>query len=326
MKISDVGEKGLVALAKKIFRSGEIVKVGIGDDAAVLDVDGRSVVVTTDMLVSGTHFPPGTTPEQMARKAVVANVSDIAAMGASPLALLFSVALPRNLELSFVKRMMREMDKVAGEYGAYVVGGDLDESDKIIITGIAIGIFRNGKITKRSGARPSDLVVVTGKLGGASAGLKILLEKILKKGFERLVRAQLEPRARVREAEALAKAGLVNSAIDLSDGLASNLWHLSRESGVKLTIERDLVPDDPLVKKFCAAEHLNPDDFVLFGGEDFELALTVRPEKLWRVMKILQKKGCPATVIGRVSKGRGVQIKKNGKTSELPDRGYEHFQ
>ncbi len=299
--------------------------VGIGDDAAVLDLNGKNVVVTTDMLVSGTHFPPGTTPEQMARKAVVANVSDLAAMGASPLALLFSVALPRGLELSFVKRMMEEMDQVAGEYGAYVVGGDLDESDKIIITGIAIGTFRKGKILKRSGARPGDLVVVTGTLGKASAGLKILLEKMPRKGFEKLVRAQLEPSARVQEGEALSMSGLANSAIDLSDGLASNLWHISRESGVKLTIDRDQIPDDPLVKKFSNAKRLPLDDFVLFGGEDFELALTVRPEKLWRVKKILEGKGCPVTVIGRVSRGRGVYIKKKGKTSVLPDRGYEHF-
>lgn len=319
-----MGEKAIVELARKTFRRGEIVKVGIGDDAAVLDVNGTDLVVTTDMFIAGTHFPAGTSPEHMAMKAVAATISDLAAMGSKPLGMLFSVALPRNLDYSFVKRMLKTIDRAARSYGAYVIGGDLDESKDITIAGVALGLT-HGRTLLRSGAKAGDLVAVTGTVGNASAGLEILLKKLPRGGFQKLVIAQLEPRARVREGEALAKSGLVNSAIDLSDGLASNLWQLTRESKVKVTINRGLVPEDPLLKKFCKKYGRTPDDFVLFGGEDFELLFTVKPRGWKSVSKTLQRLGTKAIVIGRVEKGRGVYLKKNGKCSELLDKGYEHF-
>lgn len=325
MKLNRAGERAVIELARKICRRGRRVKVGIGDDAAVLDIDGADLVATTDMLVAETHFPPGTTPEQMARKAVVSNLSDLAAMGAEPLAVLFSVALPRDTEMSYVKRILKAMDSVAAEYGTYLVGGDLDESGGIILSGFALGLVRGGKLLKRSGAKVGDLVAVTGELGGSSAGLKILSDKIPKDDFLDLVRAQLEPRARLKEGLVLSKSGKVNSAIDLSDGLASNLWQLSEESGIKITIERESLPENPLVKNFSKKHGLDPDDFVLYGGEDFELVFTLKPENWEEVRRGLEKVGCNATVIGRVEKGKGVNIEENMKVRELPDRGYEHF-
>lgn len=315
----------VIELARKICRKGKNVKVGVGDDAAVLEVEGVNLVATTDMLVAKTHFPPGTTPEQMARKSVVANLSDLAAMGAKPLAVLFSVALPRNLDLSFVRRMLKTMDSVAGKYGAYVIGGDLDESDGIVIAGVALGIVQKGELLKRSGAEAGDLVAVTGSLGKASAGLRILTEKIPRTDFSPLVRAQLEPRARVREGEVLAKSGAVTSAIDLSDGLASNLWQLAKESGVRITIDRESVPDDRLVTKLAKTRGLGPDDFVLFGGEDYELLFTVKLVGWEKVRRAFKRTGTNATVIGRVERGGGVYVVEKGKRSKLPERGFEHF-
>ena len=326
MKLSDVGERALVELARKICRRGPRVRIGIGDDAAAIDIDKRRcLVATTDMLVARTHFPPGTTPEQMGHKAVVVNLSDVAAMGAEPLALLFSVGLPRKLEVSFVRRIVRSMDAVARRYGTYVVGGDLDETDDITITGVAFGVADCQRLLTRSGARPGNLIAVTGELGSAAAGLKILLEKLPSEGYERLLRAQLEPAARVREGVLLAKSGKVTATIDVTDGLAANLWQISRESGAKLIIDYARLPVHRLTQKLAVHQKINSDDFVLFGGEDLELLFTVRRGGLARVQKALERVGTRVTVIGRVAEGRGVFMKKRGKIQKLPDRGYEHF-
>ncbi|MCS7131497.1 MAG: thiamine-phosphate kinase, partial [Hadesarchaea archaeon] len=204
LKLSDVGERALVELARAICAKGPKVEVGIGDDAAAIDIDGRYLVVTTDMLVAGWHFPPGTTAEQMGLKAVIVNLSDLAAMGAEPLGLVFSVGLPRDLDVEFVRKMIRGMDATARKYGTYVVGGDLDESEEIIIAGAAFGLARKRMLLTRSGAKPGNIVAVTGSLGAAAAGLKILLERLPSRGYEGLIKAQLEPSARVKEGMALA--------------------------------------------------------------------------------------------------------------------------
>lgn len=325
MKISDVGERALVELARRICKRGPRIKVGIGDDAAAVDIDGKYLVATTDMLVAGTHFPRGTTAAQMGFKAVVVNLSDLAAMGAEPLGLIFSVGLPRTLDVGFVKDMLRGMDRAARSYNTYVIGGDLDESDEITIAGAAFGLARKGQLLTRSGARPGDLIAVTGRLGAASAGLKVLLGGIPTKGYEQLVRAQLEPRARVRAGSVLAKSGSVTSAIDITDGLAANAWQISRMSKVKMILNYEKLPIDPVAKKFARSRGLDVNDFALFGGEDFELLFTVRLRGWEKVRQALKRVGATAALIGRATRGRGVFIQRGGKVRTLPDRGYEHF-
>lgn len=326
MKLSEVGERALVENARKIFRRGGRVRIGIGDDAAAIDIDEkRCLIVTTDMLVESIHFPPSTKPEQIGCKSVVVNLSDIAAMGAEPLGLVFSVALPRELEVQIANRIMKGMDSAAKEYGTYVVGGDLDESKEITIAGAAFGLADRDKLLKRSGAKEGDLVAVTGEFGAASAGLKILLEKLPKHGYEKLVEAQLEPKARVKEGRALARCGLVKAAIDVSDGLATNLWNLARESKVKLIVDRDWIPIHPLVKKLSQQHGFDIDEFTLFGGEDFELIFTVPPKAWDKVRFALRRLGTTATKIGLVARGRGVFMKEGKTIRLLEDRGYEHY-
>ncbi len=325
MKISDMGERALVELARKICKRGPRIKVGIGDDAAAVDIDGKYLVATTDMLVAGTHFPRGMTAAQMGLKAVVVNLSDLAAMGAEPLGLIFSVGMPRNLDVRFVKEMLQGMDRAARSYNTYVVGGDLDEGSEITIAGAAFGLARKGQLLTRSGARPEDLIAVTGKLGAASAGLKMLLDRSPTKGYGRLVRAQLEPRARVKEGQVLAKSGSVTSAIDITDGLAANAWQISRMSKVKMILDYEKLPVDLAAEKFARSRGLDVDNFSLFGGEDFELLFTVRPPGWEKVRRALKRVGGRAAIIGLVEKGRGVFIRRRGKLRSLPDRGYEHF-
>jgi len=325
MKLSDVGERSLVELARRVCKLGPRVEVGIGDDAAAINIGDRYLVVTTDMLVAGTHFPPGTTAEQMGRKAVAVNLSDLAAMGAEPLGLVFSVGLPRDLEVGFVRRMLRSMDAAARVYGAYVVGGDLDESGEIIIAGAAFGLANKGQLLTRSGAKPGDIIAVTGSLGAAAAGLKILLERLPARDYGGLVKAQLEPVARVREGMSLAKGGYATAATDITDSLAANLWQVSKMSGVKSIIDRARIPIHPLARKFAESHGLEVDEFALFGGEDFELLFTVRPDGWRKVRLALKRIGTPVSAIGHVAGGRGVYIEREGALEKLPDRGYEHF-
>ncbi|HID60471.1 MAG TPA: thiamine-phosphate kinase [Hadesarchaea archaeon] len=325
MKLSDVGERALIKIARDVCKQGGGVRVGIGDDAAVIEVGGKYIVATTDMLVAGSHFPPGTTPKQMGKKAVVVNLSDLAAMGAEPLGLIFSVALPRRLDVKFVRQLVQGMDETARKYGTYVVGGDLDESDEITIVGAAFGTTHKRKLLKRSGAKEGDLVTVTGTFGAASAGLKLLQKKLPAKGYQTLVDTILEPSARLKEGNLLARSGAVTSAIDVTDGLAANLWQLAEESRVKITVDRGKIPAHPLAKKFAVQHDFDVDDFVLFGGEDFELLFTVTPKDWRKVQHALERVGTTPTVIGRVSGGKGVFIRDKEKIRMLPNRGYEHF-
>jgi thiamine-monophosphate kinase len=325
LKLHEFGERRLVELVRRICRPGKGVVVGIGDDAAAVEMDGQCIVATTDMLVSKQHFPPGTSPEQMGRKAVAVNLSDLAAMGASPLGLLFSVGLPRDLDVGFVERIVRGMDRAAREYGTSVVGGDIDESDEIVIAGAAFGSCRRERLMRRSGARPGDILAVTGSLGAASAGLSILLGKKPAGGYRALTKAQLDPVPRVREGIALAGTGAVTSAIDITDSLASNLWQIARESGVRIVLEADKLPVHPLVLKYAEDAGMDPMEFALFGGEDLELLLTLRPDRIDRAFRALRRIGTALTPIGRVERGRGALVEKSGRIMRLPDRGYEHF-
>jgi len=220
---------------------------------------------------------------------------------------------------------VKSMNIMAREYGTYVVGGDLEEGDEIIISGAAFGLAHRKKLLRRSGAREGDLVAVTGRLGAASAGLKLLLEKLPAEEYQALIKTQLVPPARLKEGRSLALSGVVTAAIYVTDGLAANLWQLARESKVKIVIDRDCVPEHPLVRKFAAQHGFNVDDFVLFGGEDFELLFTVRPRGWAKVRRALERVDTTVTPIGRVHRGSGVFIQVEKETRPLPDRGYEHF-
>jgi thiamine-monophosphate kinase len=322
-KLSEVGEGALVRIARRIFGKGGSVLLGIGDDAAVVRVGGRLLALTTDMLVARTSFPEIATPEQMGKKAVAVNFSDLAAVGARPIALLLSIALPADLEVSFARRMMTAIERETRRYGAYVVGGDLDESGEISIAGFAAGLVE-GKILSRGGAGPGELVGVTGTLGGAAAGLDAI-RRGMGGRFRRLVRSQLEPEVRCEEGVILGKCREVTAAIDISDSFAYNLWQIAEESGVRVVVEKKRIPVDPLVRKYCEVTRADPYDFALFGGEDYELLFTVRPSSLPRLRAMFERAGRRFTLVGRTERGRGVWIEEDGKVRRLPKVGYEHF-
>lgn len=325
MKLKDIGERALLEIAREICAKGPNVEVGVGDDAAAMDIGDEHLVITTDMLIGHVHFPPGTPVEQIGRKAMIVNLSDLAAMGANPLGLVFSIGAPRDTEADFIEKLLESMNSQAKKYDAYLVGGDLNESKDIIISGTAFGRIPKDQLLTRSGAQAGDVIAVTGDLGGATAGVKILVEGLRQEGYEELVKAFTEPTARIEVGRILAESGGTTSAIDVTDGLAANLWQISRMSKVKLIIDEEKLPINPIVEKFSKEHDFDLEDFTLFGGEDFELLFTVKKEAWDSVKKAIEDQRIQVTVIGEVSKGSGVYVKKNGKEEELPDRGYEHF-
>lgn len=316
MRLREVGERKLLERVRRLFPKAPWVEVGIGDDGAVLRAGKGRLVVCSDMLTSSRDLPPGVDLFYLGWKAVVSNLSDLAAMGARPLALLFSLGLPPGLEEEEANRILRGIRRASSLHGVPVVGGDFSGCEEVVVSGAGIGTAERALL--RGGASPGELLALTGEVGTAAAGLEVLRRK--RRGYGRLVRGFLRPRARVREGRVLAEGG-ATSAIDLSDGLAQGLWRLAEESGVRLRVDPSSLPLSPQLSSFCGREGLSALDFALYGGEDFELLFTLPPSRWEAVRRALEGVGCRASLIGRVEGGRGVFL--GGK--KLPDRGYEHY-
>ncbi|QDA31110.1 thiamine-phosphate kinase [Thermococcus indicus] len=288
----------------------------LGDDAGAIKLGDEWLVATNDMLVRKTDVPEVMTPEQVGFKAVTMNVSDVAAMGAKPVGFLFSLGVPENLSGEYLEGIAKGIGEAIEFYGVPVLSADTNEADDLIIDGIALG--RTKRLLTRSGARPGDLVCVTGDLGRALAGLLVwkhgldVPEKIREPLYEKL----LEPRARVEEGTKLSK--LANAAIDVSDGPSKELHLLARMSGVRIEVEAQKLPVREEAREVAKALGLDPIEMALASGEEFELIFTI-PENLLEELPIR------CTVIGRVLEGAGVYITTDGKRREMPVLGWEHL-
>lgn len=302
-KVSSIGERALISRLSEIFnapegkeRKQEGILVGAGsDDCAVLDLKGEDcLVVTTDMLHRTTDFPEGMTPWQMGWMSAAVNLSDIAAMGAEPAGLLVAIGMPSDTEIAFIEELARGIQACAEFCGTAVIGGDLDTHFELTITGTALGKVKKSQLLLRKGAKPGDLVCVTGYTGSAGAALKAIQSK--KTVSETVLKALFEPVPRTGEAKELAESGAVTSMMDTSDGLAMSLYDLSRQSKVGFRIRENALPILPEVRKFAS----DPEElleFALYTGGDFELIFTVDPERLKKVQNI-----CNLTIIGECTK------------------------
>ncbi len=298
-KVSSIGERALISRLSEIFnapdgeeRRQEEVLIGAGsDDCAVLDLKGEDyLVVTTDMLHMTTDFPEGMTPWQMGWMSAAVNLSDIAAMGAEPTGLLMAIGMPSDTEIAFVEELAKGIQACAAFCGTSVIGGDLDTHAELTITGTALGRVKKSQLLLRKGAKPGDLVCVTGYAGSAGAALKAVQSK--KPVSENVLKALFEPVPRTREAKQLAESGAVTSMMDTSDGLAMSLYDLSRQSKTGFKIRENALPILPEVRKFASGpEELL--EFALYTGGDFELIFTINPERLKKVQNI-----CNLTIIG----------------------------
>lgn len=324
--VDEFGEREIIEIIFKCLESMPNAPVPFGDDASAIDIGGgRLAVVKTDMLVGRTDVPPGMSFWQAARKAVVMNVSDLAAKGVQPIAVLASIGLPRGLTKEEIEEIGRGLNDGAREYGAYILGGDTNEASDLVISCAAFGICTKQGFMKRSGAEPGDLVAVTGFFGKTASGLKILL-----RGFSAppkiknvLVDAVLMPKARLKEGLILAQTQAVTSSIDSSDGLAWSLHELSLASHVGFTI--DFLPIAQEAKEFAEAHNLDLAELALYGGEEYELVVTVKP-KLWKkAEEALKEVGSNLIKIGFVTEEPTLLLKTKERTVHIEARGWEHF-
>jgi thiamine-monophosphate kinase len=322
MRLKHLGERRVVAMIRRFFsQERRDVLLGIGDDAALVRTPG-SLLLTTDILVEDEDFRlTDHPPRLLGRKALNVNLSDVAAMGGRPLHALVGLALPGSIEADWLRAFMGGFRSAAREAGVALVGGDLSGAEKVLISVTVTG--RAPYAVKRSGARPGDAIFVSGTLGDAAGGLR-LVEKGGSRGVVKAVRpllkAFLDPSPRLELGAYLAERRLASAMIDLSDGLSVDLAHICAESGVGAEVEAERVPISAALD--CLAR--DPLAMALDGGEDYELLFTVRPGKAAAVEALAPKFGL--TRIGTVRPGRRITLIGPGKKKRpLRARGFEHF-
>lgn len=326
--------KQIRALAESRGGSSDLIR-GIGDDAAVFrSVPGFDVVVSTDLLVEDVDFRRDTTqPELLGHKALAVSLSDIAAMGARPRWALLSIGVPEDIWNSdCIDQFYAGFFKLADRYGVKLIGGDLSRtSARIVIDSIVIGECPSNRELYRSGAQPGDQIYVTGYLGDAAAGLR-LLERGARLNPDRgarhlvdnLLLRQLQPEPRVGWGLLLGEKQLASAMIDISDGLSSDLTHLCDESDVGALVEASRLPIDEVVSEVCGRRALDPLMLALHGGEDFELLFTVSPEKVRGLPTRVD--GVSITRIGEIKTAdEGVRISEGSRVWKLEPGGWEHF-
>jgi len=322
----EIGERTLIELMLRWITPMPGMPLPFWDDAMAIDLgDGRAVVLNTDMLVWETDVPPGMTPYQAARKAVVMNFSDLGAKGVQPQGFMASLGIPRDLEVESIEEMARGFEAGAREYGGYVIGGDTNEASDIIISGTALGVARKDKLIKREGAKPGDILATTGPFGLTASAFKILLEgKEPPEGLrETLTQSVYHPEARIREGVALAESGAATSSIDSSDGLSVSLHDLSRSSGVGFRVEA--LPIPPEVATYAEHHEMDPNDLALHGGEEYELVFTLAEGRLEDAREALAAVGCELLELGVATRETGIVAVKNGVESPIEKKGWEHF-
>ncbi len=287
---------------------------GIGDDCAVLSIGGgESLLFTADMLVEDIHFSRVTiSPYDLGRKSLAVNLSDVAAMGARPVATLLSLSIPKDLDPSWAEEFIRGYHSLSFEHGVALVGGDTTSSvSQITISVTAIGRAASSNIKRRSAAQVRDIVMVTGRLGDSAAGLRELMSG---GGEGAFVTAHRLPTARIEEGVWLGAQRGVHAMMDISDGVGSDIRHIVSKSGVGVRIDLDKLPTyhDPRT--------------ALCGGEDYELLLTVSPDEAPEIVSQFNAQfAVSLTPIGEIIDGKSVEWRLNGEVAADDFMGFRHF-
>lgn len=324
MRIHDIG--GEFALIDRLAANAPIAHpdllTGIGDDAAVIRGPlgkGEYLLVTTDMLVESSHFRRNwATAEQIGIKAVVCNVSDIAAMGGAPTFMFVSLTLAPETEVSWVEGLYRGMAAACQRHGLVIAGGDTTHGPSITINVTLLGRVTSNNLCLRSHARQRDLLCVTGPLGGSAAGLTMLADGMPPPPY--LKQKHLAPECRLDVSPLIAP--VAHAMIDISDGLAAEVNHICDQSGTGAEIVVADIPIHPSTRDAALRTGNNPIEFALSGGEDFELLFSISPEN----KRHLDAKGIQTTVVGLVTDaalGR-ILVYPDGKKAPLSG-GYNHF-
>ncbi len=336
-RVIDIGEFGLIRrigdlLNKEGIRS-ERVTLGIGDDtASFVPRSGYELLVTCDCMVEGRHYLPGKiSPLDLGRRAMALNISDIGAMGGRPLYALISLGLRAEVFVQDVEEMYRGFLEELNPFGASIIGGNLTKSGNGMFIDITlIGEVEQGKGVRRSGARPGDVILVTGYPGQAAAGLQLLLRapddpQIL---GHPLVKIYTNPSHRAQVGEAIAKAGRATAMIDTSDGFLGDLGHICEESGVGAELFKERLPVSDDLRKAALMLHQDPYDLFMGDSDDYELVITCRPQDVASLRSVVSQ-CCPVllTEAGRITDtaGKIMLLLPDGDRSPVKRSGWDHF-
>jgi thiamine-monophosphate kinase len=299
------------------------IHVGVGDDAAVT-AGGAVTVVSVDLLVEDVHFRRATsTPAQIGHKALAAALSDLAAMGVGAGEAYVALTVPADMSEDECMELLGGIRELAEETGATLAGGDISAGATVSIGVTVVGHLSDpDSAVRRDGARTGDVLVVTGELGGAAAGLLLIEDRApgaeLDDGLrDALIGRQLLPRPQLEAGARLAAAG-ARAMIDISDGLAADAGHLAAESGVHLSLDADAIPVAEGVAAVAAAAGSNVGDLSLGGGEDYELLAAMPPERVDEAREALKGVGVPLAVLGEAQSGIGVSLSSVDGHRQMP--------
>jgi len=341
--LAEFGERELLRHIRGRLPEGPGVKLGAGDDAAAVEI-GPLALVTTDSLVEGVHFTRDTAPARLVgRKALTVNLSDLGAMGGIGRYATVSLLLPPDVTLGWVDALYDGLLERAAEAGVSIVGGNLARSREGVVVDVTLLGDGGGRLLLRSGAQPGDHVVVTGTLGAAAEGVRLLKEgarldddgQLLATGVwtesssaavVACLRAQLDPRPPFAVARSIAERGLARAGMDLSDGLSTDLLDLCSASGVAAVVERALLPVDPKAAGLARASGSDPYQLALHGGEDYQLLLAIAPEAFEEARELSRVFGAELTTVGRFVLGEpALSLVDDSGQHPLAPGGHDHF-
>jgi thiamine-monophosphate kinase len=336
VRISELGEFELIRRLTEGLESRPDVLLAAGDDAALLDTGaGDLLVATVDAQVEGRHFLRSVaTPQEIGHKALAVNLSDIASMGAEPLWALVSLVTPPTLDESVLDGIYAGMRALARRYGVAIVGGNVAATDGPLTLDLTVlGRVGRGRALVRSGGKPGDIVLITGALGAAAAGVLVATQPApvgsqLARETANVVHASMvTPTPRVEAGRALAATGVVTAMLDVSDGLAADVGHLCAASGVGVTLEAEAIPVSAAAEAVARAYGREPLALALTGGEDYELLFSVRPDGIQEALAAVTAQGTEVHVIGQLTDaGHGMRLQKaDGSLQPLERRGWDHL-
>ena len=314
------GEFGFIELIKEKF-DVPAGMLGIGDDCAIIPGSDDDLIYSTDMLIEGVHFlRDAASPEDIGWKSLAVNLSDIAAMGGTPVATFLSIALPKDTQGEWAERFIGGYAELSEKFNIPLLGGDTTSSLRDIAINIGVlGRIPKGKSIKRSGAAAGDCIYVTGNLGDSAGGLQAILNGWEKtQEVECLYRCHMKPVPRIEVGQALLKTGLVSSMMDISDGLASDLRHILKASGTGAEVHLDRITISENLKYACVKYALDPFVLAVGGGEDYELLFTA-PAGIEDILDF------PVYQIGEIVSGESLTWIKDGHAVNYEYKGFNHF-
>lgn len=333
MRLKDIGEFGFIERIRRgcLIRPERVVR-GIGDDAAAFRTDGRLLsLVTTDLLVERVHFlREAISGRDLGYKSLAVNLSDIAAMGGRAREAFVSIAIPEDCELDYLDDIFRGMKALAARYTVNILGGDTTGSFTDLIINIAVyGDVPETEILRRDTARPGDAIFTTGCLGDSRAGLHLILDRTPADTpeLESLRAAHLRPEPHLSEGRLLASIGGVRAAIDVSDGLSSDLAHILEESKVGARIRAEQLPISDSLRHYCRRFAKSPVEYALSGGEDYVLLITAAAERSADVAAAFATAfGRPLHAIGEITDSMAMElVGPDATTTPIAPSGWDHF-